>query len=268
MTEEKPQYKSNFNLTDIVTPVHADKFKNVLEESGYDPNKTDYLYTGFKEGFDLGYKGKEDVRMSSPNLKFVIGSKTILWNKVMSKVEAGRYAGPFENIPFDSYIQSPIGLVPKDGGKKTRLIFHLSFPRNTEDSVNANIPKDLCTVKYQSIDDAIRICNKLLEEASHKNSAGILAGAKSDLTSAFRHIPIKRKFWRFLVMKAQHPKTGKFYYFVDKCMPFGASISCVIFQKISDAISLLVNITQIKRTSIIWRISCFWHWVKFYATTK
>ena len=47
----------------------------------------------------------------------------------MKEVKEGRYAGPFESIPFDSYIQSPIGLVPKDGGKDTRLIFHLSYIR-------------------------------------------------------------------------------------------------------------------------------------------
>ena len=43
----------------------------------------------------------------------------ILWNKVMKEVEAKRFAGPFEKIPFDNFIQSPIGLVPKDGGKST-----------------------------------------------------------------------------------------------------------------------------------------------------
>ena len=46
-----------------------------------------------------------------------------LWNKVMKEVELGRYVGPVERPPFDSYVQSPIGLVPKDKGLKTRLIF-------------------------------------------------------------------------------------------------------------------------------------------------
>ena len=42
-------------------------------------------------------------------------------------------------------------------------------------------------------------------------------------------------------MKAMHPTTGKWYFFVDKCLPFGSSISCAIFQAISDAISWLVT---------------------------
>ena len=46
----------------------------------------------------------------------------------MKEVQVGRFAGPsdLDNLPFDSFIQSPVGLVPK-AGNKTRLIFHLSF---------------------------------------------------------------------------------------------------------------------------------------------
>ena len=64
----------------------------------------------------------------------------------MKEVKEERYAGPFEKIPFEHYIQSPIGLVPKDWGKDTRLIFHLSYPRDGKSSVNANTPSELCSV--------------------------------------------------------------------------------------------------------------------------
>ena len=63
----------------------------------------------------------------------------------MKEVSLGRYAGPYDEPPFEHFAQSPIGLVPKDKGKKTRLIFHLSYPRNG-DSVNSGIPKESCTV--------------------------------------------------------------------------------------------------------------------------
>lgn len=45
-------------------------------------------------------------------------------------------------------------------------------------------------------------------------------------------------------MKAMHPLTNKWYFFVDKCLPFGSSISCAIFQAISDAISLVTFRTR------------------------
>ena len=41
----------NVNLEDIVTPVDADKLKELLMEVGYDSQKTEFLYDGFKKGF-------------------------------------------------------------------------------------------------------------------------------------------------------------------------------------------------------------------------
>ena len=42
-------------------------------------------------------------------------------------------------------------------------------------------------------------------------------------------------------MKAQNPIDHKWYYFIDKCMPFGASISCSHFQRFSNAVAHLVK---------------------------
>ena len=60
--------------------------------------------------------------------------------------------------------------------------------------------------------------------------------AKSDLKSAFRHLPIRPEDWRWLVMKAFHPESGRRYYMIDKCTPFGSRISCSHFQRWSNAI--------------------------------
>ena len=221
-------------MNDIFSPVNYKNLENLLNETNYDKNETEFLVDGFKNGFDLGYRGPTNIKQKANNLKFTIGNKTELWNKIMKEVKAKRYAGPFEEIPFDNYIQSPIGLVPKDQGKKTRLIFHLSHPRNKEkgESINGNTPEELTKVKYPSFDDAVKLC---LEQG-----IGCFI-AKSDMTAAFRHFGIKKNFWKFLVMKAQHPKTNKWYYFIDKCMPFGASISCSHFQRFSNAIAHIVK---------------------------
>ena len=61
------------------------------------------------------------------------------------------------------------------------------------------------------------------------------------MSSAFRHLGIAKRFWKYLVMKAKNPKDGKFYYFVDKCLPFGAAISCALFQAFSNAIAFVVR---------------------------
>ena len=133
--QEDVKEAKNLNLEDIVTPVRAEVFRDLLEAAGYGAEKTKYLYQGFKEGFSLQYGGSlTKVRREAPNLKLRIGSPTELWNKVMKEVELGRYAGRFEEPPFDYFVQSPIGLA-KDKGLKTRLIFHLSYPKDG-DSVN------------------------------------------------------------------------------------------------------------------------------------
>ena len=137
--------------------------------------------------------------------------------------------------PYDNFIQSPIGLVPKDRNKHTRLIFHLSYPRgkNVKKSVNANTPRDRCLVKYLDFDKAIQLCLKMGRSVCHLG--------RSDVRSAFRNLCMKKSQWRYLLMKARSPFDGKWYYFMDKCLPFGASISCAHFQMVSDAIAHLVK---------------------------
>ena len=100
-------------------------YERLLNQAGYDKLKTQFLVDGFTNGFSLCYQGLAKVKKKAPNLKLRIGSLTELWNKIMVEVKAKRYAGPFKKIPYKNYIQSPVGLVPKDKGKKTRLIFHL-----------------------------------------------------------------------------------------------------------------------------------------------
>ena len=123
------QYE-NLDLESIKTPVNIPAFKKLLEDSKYDRKESEFLINGFTHGFEIGYEGAEEVKITSPNLKFRgIGDNITLWNKVMKEVKEDRYAGPFEKIPFDNYIQSPIGLVPKDGGKDTRFDFSPILPK-------------------------------------------------------------------------------------------------------------------------------------------
>ena len=138
-----------------MTPVDVEKYDELLKQANYDKTKSDYLVSGFKNGFRLHFEGDRTVKRESKNLKLRCGSKIEMWNKIMTEVKVGRYARLYQNHPpFEHYYQSPLGLVPKDKGKKTRLIFHLSYPRNG-DSVNSGIPKNLTSVKYPDFDEVI-----------------------------------------------------------------------------------------------------------------
>ena len=52
-------------------------------------------------------------------------------------------------------------------------------------------------------------------------------------------------------MKAEHPVTKEIWFFVDKCLPFGASISCAIFQEVSDAIKFIVQYKARVQSAIV-----------------
>ena len=112
-----------------------------------------------------------------------------------------KWPGPFDQIPFDKFIQSPIGLVPKAGGQ-TRLIFHLSYNFKTHASVNAHIPHERCTVKYRDLDHAIDSCIHLIKN----NPDTLIWMGVSDWKSAFRMIPLAPKWWAILIMKPEIQK--------------------------------------------------------------
>ena len=111
-----------------MTPINAERLKDLLVKSGYNHKETKFLVQGFTKGFDIGYSGLQQRQHKSRNIPFRcgVGDKYELWEKIMKEVKLKRFAGPFEEIPFKNYIQSPVDFVPKVGGQ-TRLIFHLSY---------------------------------------------------------------------------------------------------------------------------------------------
>ena len=98
--------------------------------------------------------------------------------------------------------------------------------------MNSGIPQEYCKVKYPNFEEAVNMC--------------LIAGkncymGRSDVSMAFRNVPLKVEDFPLLLLKATHPMTKKTYYFVDKCLPFGSSISCAFFQAVSDSIAFLVR---------------------------
>ena len=115
---------------------------------------------------------------------------------------------------------SPLSLIPKRTPGKYRLIHNLSFPYD-EHSVNFNIPSELTSVKYQTLNDAIHFIQH------HSPNAYL---AKTDIADAFRLIPLHPHQYNLLGFKFN----GNYYY--DKMLCMGASSSCRIFEQFSDAI--------------------------------
>jgi hypothetical protein len=105
------------------------------------------------------------------------------------------------------------------------MIHNLSYPCNN--SVNDFIDHEFCSVRYSSIDDAVKIIQRL-------GRGGKLS--KCDIKSAFRLLRIFPGDFDQLGFVFQDK-----YYF-DKCLPFGASISCALFEKFSTALHWFTEI--------------------------
>ena len=189
------------------------------------------------------------IRQStSRNIPFSagVGDKYDMWEKIMKEVWDKRVAGPYNSIPFDNYMQLPIGLVPK-AADKTRLIFHLSYnfsDREEDGSLNYFTPKGLCTTQYNDLDYAISCCLEACDKICRLMNSSIddpIYLSKTDLRSAFCMFLVSQLDWPWLIFKAEHPITGWVAYFVDKCLPFGASISCSLFQCFSNALRHIVE---------------------------
>ena len=235
---QQVDYYENLDLENIVTPIKPDRLRELLQLSNYDEQSTEFLYQGFSQGFDIGYRGPIERTDTSENIPLFIGTKVELWNKIMKEVKLGRYAGPFDQIPFKKYMQSPIGLVPK-AGNQTRLIFHLSYDfKSGLKSLNHYTPTEWCKVKYRGMDYTIDTCLDLLNNVENIYS---IFYSKTDLKSAFRILPLLIEQVCWMVMKAEDPLTGKIKYFADKNLPFGASRSCYLFQQFSNCLKHLIE---------------------------
>ena len=228
--EQQADYYQNYDWDRINMPIKVDILENMLINYKYNEDKTKYLVDGFKQGFSIGYCRPQERNDTADNLPLNnLGTETDLWNKVMKEVKLNRYAGPypFEDLPIkDSFIQFPIGLVPK-ASNQTRLIFHLSYDfKNGNTSVNANTPHEICHVRYRDLDHVIDTCIKLMNKQGH----GTIFFSKTDIKSAFCLVPVLVLHRKWLVLMAEDPQTKEKAFFIDMCLPFGASISCAVFQ--------------------------------------
>ena len=176
------------------------------------------MLNGLRNGFSLEYKGERSFR-APDNLPSADTKPELIRERLHKEVQLGCIWGPFKEPPFKHLMCSPVGLVPKKDSEEMRMIMHLSFPYGT--SINDFIDHDKVSTQYQQFDDAVRLV--------HQEDQGCYM-AKGDVKSAFKLAPIKFEDLECLGIVFE----GEFY--VDLTLPFGSSISCVIFEDISTLI--------------------------------
>ena len=94
------------------------------------------LCNNLRYGADMGFTGRNVSRFSS-NLPSAISQPSIVTINLSSKVALGRVAGPSLSLPLPNFQVLPIGIVSKKHTATFGTIFHLSFPKLGETSINS-----------------------------------------------------------------------------------------------------------------------------------
>lgn len=211
---DQKQSNSGLDLTLAASPIKTHILKAWLV-SYPNQNEAKFLLEGFQFGFRIPFIGSRQGRQAK-NHNSALRQPQVVLQKLTEEVRAGRVAGPFPTPPVPNLVVSPIGLVPKSSPGEFRLIFDLSFPKDS--SVNSGIPEEFASVQYTPFD-------AVTELVKHEGQGSYLV--KVDIKSAFRLLPISPEDFSLLGMHF----AGK--YFVDKCLPFGLSVSCALFESFS-----------------------------------
>ena len=212
---------SSSHLKQIVTPLRLLQFKDELRHHP-DPHWVSDILHGIEHGVQLGYNGPRRQRVSR-NLISALKHPTVIDDELMKEMKAQRIAGPFDTPPLSRLQCSGVGVVPKNTGG-WRMIMHLSAPLSS--SINDGISKEDFTLRYSTVDDAVRIIRKLGPKT-------LLA--KIDIKSAFRTIPVRLQDRELLGIYWQHK------YYIDCCLPFGLRSAPYIFNQYAEALEWILK---------------------------
>ena len=173
------------------------------------------IQNGFRIGFDYSSNSCTGVGRNMISARF---HPQQIQEYIEREVAAGRVIGPL--LDTAAVQISRFGVIPKPHQPgKWRLITDLSSPEGA--SVNDGIDRQLCSVTYPSVDDAVATVLRL--------GKGTLL-AKFDLESAYRMVPVHPIDRPLLGMKWK----GATY--VDGALPFGLRSAPKLFTAVADAL--------------------------------
>ena len=159
------------------------------------------------------------------NLQGAITHPNVVEDYLHTETRSGRLAGPFPPHAVPSVHISRFGVIPKSHQVgKWRLTVDLSFPADR--SVNNGIPKELCSLRYVTIDDAI---DHIVSMGQGEHLA------KVDIKSAFRLLPVHVADQHLLGMQWR----GEV--FVETCLPFGLRSAPKLFNILADLLAWIIE---------------------------
>ena len=208
------------------TPINVNQLECELLNHP-DKSFVNYLCTGLIKGFDTMVKYDNVKTKECKNNLSARSQKEVVSELIKKELDNGFIYGPFEQLHFENYRVSPLGVAEGKYSKKKRLILDLSAPHNDDDpSINDLIDKASCSMSYVKIDDAIRIIT------SYGKGTKL---CKFDIRNAFKICPVLPSQWPLFCFKWE-----TFYYFYVR-LSFGCRSSPKIFDNISSAICFIAE---------------------------
>ena len=135
-----PLIESENTTCPLPTPIIVRRLEETLTNHP-DQEFVSKLCNNLRYGADVGFTGRRVARFSR-NLPTALSQPNTVSENLSREVALGRVAGPFPSPLLPNFQVSPIELVPKKHSTKFRTIFHLSFPKSGETSINSSIPKE------------------------------------------------------------------------------------------------------------------------------
>lgn len=181
---------------------------------------------GLRQGFDVGVSSPTKTTLF-PNHASTELDSNFIDNYVAQECASGRYSRGFSPDELEAVIgpfrTSPLGLVPKAGSAKFRLIQDMSFPRHSDTtaSVNEGVCSDDFPTAWGTFDEAVKMLLSLPDGAE---------AATFDIRAAYRVTPIRPDQQNALCLIWR----GKVY--IDRAVMFGLASSAGVFGAVADMI--------------------------------
>ena len=212
-------------LSKISSPLQSEEWAKGLCQHP-DKEFSGYIVRGIKEGFKIGFLHQEcSCRSAKSNMRSAITNPTVVEEYLMLECKLGRVVGPLDPAVYPHIQRNRFGVIPKPHQQgKWRLIVDLSHPEGS--SVNDGIPPELCSLRYVSVDDAVKVILALGKGTEL---------AKFDIQSAYRIVPVHPTDRCLLGMIWN----GQLY--VDTALPFGLRSAPKIFTAVADALQFIMQ---------------------------
>lgn len=201
------------------TTPSALKFPQWENELESDPDK-EFLLDGIKNGFRIIRPDSDLSPVEVGNYKSTTDAHGKVEAQILKELQEGNYVVSDRKAT----IVSALGAVPKANSDKIRLIHDCSKPV----SGALNSYAETQSFRYQTLDDAV----KQLGPGYYM--------AKLDLHSAYRSVKIHPDCFMATGLKWKFSGHDEFTYMYDTRLPFGASCSPGIFNRLTQSVNRMM----------------------------